>query len=182
VLEKAPQLKPQDVLVLLKLALREDDAWSYPRLAVELGMSASEVHAAVRRAVLAKLAVPEQPKGFSVHSQNLLEFLVHGVKYAFPVVRGPVTRGHATSYAAPVLRSRIVEGEGLPPVWPDAEGTARGEAFSPLYPSQSVIRAILADPPMYDATALVDAIRGGSARERKVAVELLERLLTRRRR
>lgn len=145
-------------------------------------MSASEVHAAVKRAVLAKLAVPDQPKGFSVQAQNLVEFLVHGAKYAFPVVRGPVTRGYATSYAAPVLRGRVVKGEGLPPVWPDAEGTIRGESFSPLYPSQAVLRAIVADPPMYDASALVDAIRGGSARERQIATGLLERLLTRRRR
>jgi hypothetical protein len=181
-LPKAPQLKPQDLLVLLKLALREDEAWSYPRIAGELGMSASEVHAAMRRAVLAKLAVSMQPKGFSVHAQNLLEFLVHGAKYAFPVVRGPVTRGHPTAYAAPVLRNRIVEGEGSPPVWSDPEGTVRGESFSPLYPSPAVIRAIVADPAMYEATALVDAIRGGSARERQVATELLQRLVTRRRR
>jgi hypothetical protein len=181
-LAKTPQLKPQDVLVLLKLAVREDAAWSYPRIAAELGMSASEVHAAMRRAVLAKLAVAEEPKGFRVHSQNLLEFLVHGVRYAFPVARGPITRGHPTAYAAPVLRKRISEGDGLPPVWPDPEGSVRGESFSPLYPSQAAIRAILADPPMYDATALVDAIRGGAARERQVAAELLERLVTRRKR
>jgi hypothetical protein len=36
--------------------------------------------------------------------------------------------------------------------------------------------------PMYDATAHVDAIRGGSAREGLVATELLERLVTRRKR
>ena len=179
-LAKAPQLKPQDVLVLLKLAVDEDDLWSYPRIAAELGMSASEVHAAI--AVLAKLAVAQQPKGFRIQPQNLLEFLVHGLKYAFPVARGPVTRGHPTAYAAPVLRKRIVEGEGLPPVWPDPEGAVRGESFSPLYPSLAVIRAILADPPMYEATALVDAIRGGSARERQVATELLERLVTGRKR
>jgi hypothetical protein len=177
---KTPQLKPQDVLVLLKLALGDDGAWSYPRIAVELGMSASEVHAAMRRAVMAKLAVFHEPKGFRVQAQNLLEFLVHGAKYAFPVVRGPVTRGYPTAYAAPVLRKRIVEGEGLPPVWPAPEGSVRGESFSPLYPSQAVLRAIVASPSLYEAAALVDAIRGGSARERQVATELLERLVTRR--
>jgi hypothetical protein len=182
VLPKAPQLKPQDVLVLLKLAVRSDAVWSYAQIAASLGLSASEVHAAIKRALLARLAVMRGPKAIGVHPQNILEFLVHGVKYAFPVVRGPITRGHPTGYAAPVLRKRIVDGEGLPPVWPDAEGPVRGESFSPLYASQAVIRAILADPPMYDATALVDAIRGGSARERQVATELLERLVTRRRR
>lgn len=164
---------------MLKLAVGSEGAWSYPRIAAELGMSASEVHAAVRRAVLAKLAVAQQPKGFAVHARNLLEFLVHGAKYAFPAVRGPNTRGHPTAHAAPVLRNKIVDGEGLPPVWPDPEGTVRGESFSPLYPSPSVLRAIVADPAMYEATALVDAIRGGSARERQVASQLLERLVTR---
>jgi hypothetical protein len=182
VLAKAPQLKPQDVLVLLKLALGERGVWSYPRIAAELGMSASEVHAAVRRAVLARLAVPDHPKGFRVHTQNLVEFLVHGVKYAFPAARGPVTRGYPTAYAAPVLKKRFAEGEGLPPVWPDPEGPVRGESFSPLYPSQAVIRAILADPVMYDAAALLDAVRGGAARERQVAAELLEEVVTRHKR
>ncbi len=176
-LPKSPHLKPQDVLVLIKLALQGDAVWSYPHVAAALGMSASEVHAAVKRALAAKLAVGQQPKVITVHTRNLLEFLVHGAKYAFPAARGPVTRGYPTGYAAPVLRKRIVDGEGLPPVWPDPEGPIRGESFSPLYPSQSVVRAILADPPMYEAVALVDAIRGGSARERQVATELLERML-----
>lgn len=176
-LPKAPQLKPQDVLVLLKLALQGDAPWSYPQLAAALGMSASEVHAGVKRAVLARLAVGREPGVIGVHAQNLLEFLIHGVKYAFPVVRGPITRGHPTAHAAPVMRGVIAQGEGMPPVWPDAEGTVRGESFSPLYPAEASIRAILKDSPMYDAAALVDAIRGGSARERQVATGLLERVV-----
>ncbi len=176
-LPKSAQLKPQDVLVLLKLALQGDVAWSYPQVAAALGMSASEVHAAVKRAVAAKLAIAQEPRRIGVHSQNLLEFLVHGAKYAFPAARGPVTRGYPTSYAAPALRQRLVGNEGLPPVWPDPEGPIRGESFSPLYASQAVVRAILADPQMYEVTALVDAIRGGTARGRKVATDLLERML-----
>jgi hypothetical protein len=42
-------LKPQDVLLLLKLAVREGKDFSYAELADELGMGASEVHGAVRR-------------------------------------------------------------------------------------------------------------------------------------
>ncbi|MGC3999570.1 MAG: hypothetical protein QM767_19845 [Anaeromyxobacter sp.] len=176
---KAPQLKPQDVLVLINLALRRDAAWSYPQVAAALGLSVSEVHAAVQRGLLSRLAVASGPKGIGVQVQNLLEFLIHGVKYAFPVVRGQLTRGHPTGYAAPVLRNLIAHGDGSVPVWPDPEGTARGESFSPLYSSQATIRAILADAPMYDAAALVDAIRGGSARERQVAGDLLQRMLSR---
>jgi len=176
-LAKAPQLKPQDVVVLLDLALRQGGDWTYPQVAAKLGMSASEVHAAIRRSVLARLAVAPPGKPISVNRRNLLEFLVHGARYAFPVVRGPATRGHPTSHAAPVLEKRIVDDAGLPPVWPDAAGPVRGESFSPLYPSASVVTAIVADRALYDAVALVDAIRGGSARERQVASGLLEKVL-----
>jgi hypothetical protein len=44
------------------------------------------------------------------------------------------------------------------------------------------MRALLADPWMYDATALVDAIRGGSTRECQVATEVLKQLARRRKR
>ncbi|MEW8571668.1 MAG: hypothetical protein AB2571_17810, partial [Candidatus Thiodiazotropha sp.] len=50
-------LKPQDILVLLKLVAQGDRAWSYNRLAVKLGMSPSEVHGAIKRAIAANLAV-----------------------------------------------------------------------------------------------------------------------------
>ena len=49
-------LRPQDLLVLLRLSLVEDAAPGYAELAADLGLTASEVHAAVARAVLAKLA------------------------------------------------------------------------------------------------------------------------------
>ena len=175
------QLKPQDLLVLLKLATRREARWSYSGIAAAVGLSASEVHAAVRRALVARLAVERKPGEIDVQGQNLLEFLVHGAKYAFPAMRGPVTRGHPTGRAAPVLRDRIVGGDDLPPVWPDPEGTTRGESLSPLYGTASALKAVVADPELYAAVALVDAIRGGSARERKVASDLLEKMFTGRR-
>ena len=42
-------LKPQDVLVLLKLVALQEKDWSYNRLAIELGMSPAEVHASAKR-------------------------------------------------------------------------------------------------------------------------------------
>lgn len=43
------QLKPQDFLVALKLVAWGEQRWTYARLAQELGLSASEAHAAVKR-------------------------------------------------------------------------------------------------------------------------------------
>lgn len=96
----------------------------------------------------------------------LCEFLVHGLRYAFPAERSGVTRGVPTSYAAPPLKAHFGHGE-LPPVWPHPEGTARGEGLAPLY--KSAPSAALRDARLYGWLALVDAVRAGRARERKLA-------------
>lgn len=49
------QLKPQDFLVALKLVALGDQRWTYARLAHELGLSASEAHACVKRGLQAGL-------------------------------------------------------------------------------------------------------------------------------
>lgn len=107
--------------------------------------------------------------------ENLLEFLVHGVRYAFPAVRGRVTRGVPTAHSAPVLASRLQGGESGALVWPFAEGRARGESLEPLH--RGVPRAAAEHPDMYEALALVDASRVGGARVRELAVELLRQRL-----
>ena len=134
-------------------------------------MSASEVHAAVRRLAEAGLidAVPRSPR-----RGPLLEYLVHGVRYAFPAKRGTLTRGIPTSYAAAPLSEEFAS-EDLPPVWPDPEGKVRGYALEPLY--SSVPQAAKNDPQLYQLLALVDAIRDGRARERQRAVEELKKQL-----
>lgn len=170
-------LKPQDIFVALKLVALDGQAWSYVRLANDLHMSASEINAAVKRDLQAGLLIP--PSGESRNPQPnrkaLTEFLVHGIKYAFPPDRGELTRGVPTCYAAPPLKSTIVQSSDPPPVWPCPDGNVRGYSFSPLYPS--VPKAVSADEKLYEFLVLVDAIRDGRARERNLAIsELTKRL------
>jgi hypothetical protein len=162
-------LKPQDIVILLKLVTFGDRPWSYSAIAHELFMSPSEVHSGIRRAAAARLfdGVRNVPL-----VKALEEFLVHGVKYAFPPDRGSLTRGLPTSYAAPPLKGLIVQPDEPPPVWPDPEGNERGYEFSPLY--KSVPRAAARDSALYELLALVDAIRDGRARERELAVRELK--------
>lgn len=165
-------MKPQDVLVLLAVTLHDGEDWSYASLAQSLGMSSSEVHAAIGRALQVGLIGPDRRRP---NRTALLEFLVHGLKYAFGAERGGITRGIPTAHAAPPLSSEIRSSGDLPPVWPDPEGTTRGEEFKPLY--RSAPKAAKNDPRLYECLALVDAIRGGRARERKLAEShLRERL------
>jgi hypothetical protein len=165
-------LKPQDVVILLKLVAGGQQVWTFQSLAVELSMSQSEVHAGVRRALASRLMTSADSASGRPVRAALLEFAVHGVKYAFPPDHGPLTRGVPTGYAAAPLNKTIVASNDPPPVWPYAEGSVRGNAFTPLY--RTVPQAALRDPVLYELLALVDAVRDGRARERNLAVKELE--------
>ncbi len=163
--------KPQDVVVALKLCLNAPPQ-SYADLGQSLGMSASEVHAAVRRLADARLIDPENKE---VRREALRNFLIHGVPYAFPASLKEVTRGMPTAWAAPAMVGKLSSTEQLPPVWPDPEGRVQGTSVQPLYPS--VPHAARNDPELYDLLSLVDALRVGRARERNLAEkEISERL------
>lgn len=168
-------LRPQDLVVMLRLALERGSAPTYAALAAELGMTASEVHGAVERAVAAQLAHKDTSGKATVILAALRLFIQHGARYCFPATRGSLTRGMPTGYAAPPLKDLIMPGTDPLPVWPHKNGTARGEALYPLYPS--VPEAAGRNPALYELLVLFDAVRGGSARERALAVDLLEKRL-----
>lgn len=164
-------LKPQDVVVALKLCVYPDARPAMSVIASDLSLSPSEVHGAIGRLRASRLLYGKDRPNISA----LEEFLVHGLKYAFPAEHGEVTRGIPTSYAAEPLKSEISMSNELPPVWPWHEGNTRGVGLKPLY--KSVPAAALRDPNLYQFLALVDAIRDGRARERKIAKrELIHRL------
>jgi len=162
--------KSLDIVVLLKL-LVDGGGKTYAQLSKELGISASEVHAAVRRSTDAGLIGPESRVPLR---KALEEYLIHGVHYAFPAKRGHLARGMPTAHAAPPL-AQFVSSDDLPPVWPDPEGSVKGYALEPLY--DSVPKAAKSSPALYELLALVDAIRIGRARERKLAEEELRKRL-----
>lgn len=164
-------LKPQDIVVLVRLTQPGSARITYPSLGAALGMSASEAHAAVRRATASGLL----DRSRTPRNASLLEFLVHGLKYTFPAEWKGMTRGIPTSIGAPPLRSRFGFTE-FPPVWPHPNGTARGEGLVPLY--RSAPDAALRDAVLYEWLALVDAVRSGRARERQLAVAELNRRLS----
>jgi len=166
-------LKPQDIVVLLKLVVVKSSEWSFASLAADLFMSPSEVHAGIKRASVAQLFDEACKRPVR---KNLEEFLVHGVKYSFPPQHGALTRGIPTAYAAYPLNEMLVIGAtDVPPVWPHPEGEVRGYEFSPLY--KSAPSAAIKDKELYAMLVIIDAIRDGRARERELAIkELIKRL------
>jgi len=165
-------LKPQDLVVLLKLLGLGDQRRTFAELASDLGMSASEVHSSVGRATEARLLHATGDR-LQVAKAALKEFVLHGAKYAFPPVYGAATRGVPTAHAALPLSDQLNQSSTeLPPVWPTPLGSQRGLALYPLYPS--VPKAADKDPKLYQMLALFDALRSGAARDRQLASRLLE--------
>jgi hypothetical protein len=167
-------LKPQDILFLLKLVTIGKEHWIYNSLALDLGMSPSQVHAAAKRSLGARLAV-EQDGIIRPHIRNLKQFLSNGLQYVFVPEKGELSRGMPTSYAGVPMSNEFVKDNDPPPVWPDSEGTVRGVSFSPLY--KSAPDAAKKDSKLYELLVLVDALRGGRARERNYARKELKKRL-----
>ncbi|WP_162027243.1 MULTISPECIES: hypothetical protein [unclassified Lentimonas] len=165
-------LKPQDVLVALNLCLPGAKGLSYAEKAKVLGMSASEVHAAEKRLCEARLV---QLDSKEVRRGPLLEFLIHGVPYVFATSPKEWTRGMPTAWAAPALADKFAQTDQPTPIWPDPEGTVQGVAVEPLY--RSVANVAKKDSELYDLLSLVDALRIGRMREKKLAEDEIRKRL-----
>lgn len=161
-------LKPQDILILLKIVVLGKQSWFHHTIAQELGISQSEVSQSLNRSRYAGLIDASRKK---VNKLAFTEFLLHGVAYAFPQQPGAIVRGVLTAHAAAPLNEIIKSDEKY--VWPYAKGLERGQAIEPLY--NTVVAATLADKELYELLTLVDAIRVGRIREKEIAKKELEK-------
>ncbi len=169
VMPKQEYLRPHDVCVLLQLAVRP---WgTFRDLSAAVGLSLGETHNSAKRLELARLAAPGVSQ---VNVEGALEFLSFGVPYVFPAQLGAPARGVPTAFSAPPLANEIVGDESR--VWPSPNGPARGVSLLPLCPSATVIWE--KNPELYTLLTLVDAVRTGRARERRMARAHLEHALS----
>jgi hypothetical protein len=167
-------LLPQDVVVLAKLVCYGGERPPIAQVASDLALSPSQVHASLKRLERSQLVDAQTGRPLL---KAVEEFLIHGVKYAFPVQRGEATRGVPTAYAAPPLNEQITADGDLPPVWPDAQGDVRGVTLEPLH--RAAPKAARKDPALYEILALIDALRDGRVRERQLSERELSARLRR---
>lgn len=162
-------MRPQDVVVLLKIVALGTETWLARDLASALRLSPAEVSNSLRRSAMAGLLDATRRK---VVKGNLLDFLQHGLPYVFPQRPGGSVRGVPTAHSAPPLAAKFLSDE--PYVWPFAKGSAKGQSIQPLYPG--AVDAALDDALLYRLLALTDALRVGRTRERtEAAKELAKR-------
>lgn len=161
-------MKPQDILILLKIVALEDSDWSMNDLARSLYLSQSEVSKGLDRLLFSELI--DSSKRIPSLSA-LYDILSSSVRYIFPVKLGAIERGIPTAHSAKPLNSKINSKSKL--VWPDINGTARGESIVPIY--KSAPKAALEDKKLYELLALVDALRVGKVREQQLAKDELKK-------
>jgi|SRR5438552_13295899 len=170
--EKSKNIKSQDILILLKILSSGGiygETWNTISISRSLYISQSEVSESLRRSAYAGFIESNKK---TVFKKGLLEFLVHGIKYTFPVKPGPIVKGMPTAHSAPPLSNMIIS-TGDIYVWPYAYGSMIGQTIEPLYPS--VPKAVSEDPILYEMLIFTDALRVGKAREKEIAKKELEK-------
>lgn len=160
-------LKPQDVVILLKIIALGKESWYHHTLAHDLGLSQSEVSQSLNRSKYAGLIDNARKK---VNKIALTEFLLNGIAYTFPQQPGPLVRGVLTAHSAEPLNKIIISNDKY--VWPYAKGIDRGQSIEPLY--NTVVEASLKDRDLYELLTMIDAIRVGRTREKEIAKKELK--------
>jgi DNA-binding Lrp family transcriptional regulator len=162
-------LRSHDVCVALQLVA--SPVFSYRELARDVGLSVGEAHNSVKRLEQARLFLPEAG---GVNTTALLKLLVHGVPYVFPGRLGAESQGVPTAHSGPALAEHLPAVDAI--VWPSADGKARGSSLVPL--CASAPEFVDSNEVLYRWLTLVDALRVGRARDRRLAEEMLARELS----
>lgn len=162
-------MRPQDIAVLLKIILSKPD-WMNKEIAEGLFLSPAEISYSLQRSALAELLDQSKRK---VMRNTFLEFIQYGLPRVFPAIKGAIAIGIPTAYSSPVMSAYLMTNQfNEVVIWPYAEGEARGESISPLYPN--AVKAALKDPELYELFSLVDVMRLGKVREKEIAFKLLK--------
>ena len=163
-------MRPQDIVILLKILIINENIWQYRDLAASLFLSISEISESLHRSHIAGLVDESKRK---VHRQSLMEFTQYGLHYVFPQVAGTMVTGIPTAHSYSFYSAKFKS--ELNYVWPDENGHMRGLSIQPLY--ASVVKAVKQDELLYKLLASIDIIRVGKTRELNVALQELKKII-----
>jgi hypothetical protein len=157
-------LKPCDVAICFAIATHHTT--SFAALGKLVGISTGQAFNGSRRLKIAGLLSDDVR---SVAVEKLIRFCVHGLPVAFAPTSGPTVLGIPTGLSAPPFEGRVEGTHNA--VWPDGTGAVVGESLLPLYPG--AVRTPQRSTAVYELLTIVDVLRTGQARDRRVAEELL---------
>ena len=168
-MKKHNGMRPQDIIVLLKIISLQNNSWRNIDIANAIKISPSEVSEALNRCKIAKLIDNTKRK---VHINSFKELLIYGLKYVFLVEPGAIVRGIPTAHSAYLINEYISTGEEVYD-WPYAKGNQRGQVIELIY--KTLPMTFHDDKFFYEFLVIVDTIRVGRVREIKIANEELEK-------
>ena len=165
-------MKGQDIAVMLKTIILEDQGWTTTQLADELLISQSEVSKALARLKFSGL-IDDSKKHPA--RRSFYDLLINSIKFIIPVRPGRILKGIATAHSAMPVKDKIVSKDNY--IWPSVEGNMRGESIEPIY--LNAPKAAKKDKKMYELLALIDVLRVGKVREVEIAKsELKKRIMS----
>jgi len=172
---KEDELGQKSIVEFSEIESYRDSLYTVRGLEKTTGISKTQIADSIKRCTNIGLAKKDRKYGVPrTNKKSLLEFVIYGIRYVFPVRMGELTRGIATSFSAPVLNEKLFSSGELIAVWPDARAKSNGLKVMPLF--HSVPYAVRQDGDLYAMLALVDAIRLGNPREAGLAANMLERM------
>jgi hypothetical protein len=163
-------MRPQDIVILLKIVSFKNGGWQYRDLASQLFMPVSEISVSLQRSNIAGLISTDTRK---VHRQSLMEFLQYGLRYVFPISPEAMVTGMPAAHSHPFYKQFF--GAEINYAWPYDEGNIRGLKIEPLH--TNVPKAATQDELLYRLLASVDILRVGKIREVNKALEELKKVI-----
>lgn len=167
-MRKHTGIRPQDIVILLKIISYGQQSWFAKDLAISLFLSGSEVSESLNRSVYAGLMDSTKKK---VLKLNFSEFIIYGLRYTFPQQPGAMQRGMPTAISHPKIKARFPTDTQF--IWPDPTGTDLGWTIEPFYAKQ--VKAVKQDDSLYYMLCLIDMIRTGKPREVNFAQEEIKK-------
>jgi hypothetical protein len=137
-------------------------------------LSASQTHSAIGRLIACHLVDAEFKQPIK---RNLVEFLVHGLRYVFPMVLGSVGVGIPTAHSGPLMKSKIIHHQDQRYVWVSETGDRKQKGITVVPLHKEIPKIVKNDKDLYEILTVVDALRMNSPREREVASELIHKLI-----
>lgn len=159
------------------------DLFSVRGLGSSLGVSKTEVSASLRRCIDNNLLILMNSStnslislidsDWNVNKKALFELIKYAIPYLYPPKQLGLDYGVLTGFAAPVLKDELTSAGTSIYIWPSEYGTAFGQVLEPIY--KTVAFASTHDQFVYNCFALIDAYRLGKAREKDIAIKLIEK-------
>jgi len=110
-----------------------------------------------------------------VNTENLREFLFHGIKYCFPAKVERNCRGILTAHSSKFMKNFVKSESVSDYVWPYEHGESYGLSVRPLY--KTVPKFVEKDDSMYEILSYIDVLRLGRIREIAFAKEKLSEII-----